>query len=121
MHYTCAIHTERNATNTSIFNNCINVTNGGGNIDLIVVIKKTVIIKSTTLYKRNYRCSGSIEAKVYIKYGDVYVTTYQNKHIAPATIFYSFQLTITSNMNLTKGPGNGSKRIRLPINCKMVV
>ena len=55
MHYTCAIHTEINATNIDIFNNCINVThpNDGGNIDLIVVPKNTVIIKSVILDKRN--------------------------------------------------------------------
>ena len=41
LYYTCAIHTERNAINTSIFGNYINVThpNDGGNIDLIVVPK----------------------------------------------------------------------------------
>ena len=55
MHYICAIHTERNATNTSIFNNYVNVThpNDGGNIDLIVVPKNTVIIKLAILDRRN--------------------------------------------------------------------
>ena len=55
MHYTCAIHTEKNATNTSIFNNYVNVThpNGGGNIDLRFVPKNTVIIESAIIDKRN--------------------------------------------------------------------
>ena len=55
MHYTCAIYTERNAANISINKNCINVThpNGGGNIDLIVVLKNTVIIKLVFVDKRN--------------------------------------------------------------------
>ena len=41
MHYTCAIHTERNAINAHIFHDYINVThpNSGDNIDLRFVPK----------------------------------------------------------------------------------
>ena len=95
MHYICAIHTERNATNTSIFNNYVNVThpNDGGNIDLIVVPKNTAIIKLIILDKRNWRCSGSVEIKVYTKYGGIYATTYQTKNIEPAMkIFMWFSI-----------------------------
>ena len=53
--YICAIHMERNAINTSRFNNYINVThtNDGGNIDLKIVPKNTVIIESAIIDKRN--------------------------------------------------------------------
>ena len=65
-------------------------------IDLFILqLELNIIIKSVILDKRNYRWSGSIETKVYIKCGDINVTTYQNKRIKPALKFlFPYQFVI---------------------------
>ena len=56
---------------------------------------------------------------MYSKFGDADVMTSRNKHIDPALKFYNgVPLMITSNTNLKKGLGNGTRIIGLSIQLK---
>ena len=78
-----------------------------------------MIIESAIFDNENERCSASFETKVYSKYGDADVMTSRYKYIdATLIFFYGFPLMITSNTNLEKDLGNGTRIIGLSFQLK---
>ena len=75
-----------------------------------------MIIESAIFDKSNERCSASFETKVYSKCGNADVMTSWNKHIDLAIkFFHGVPLMITSNTNLKKGLGKGTRIFELSI------